>query len=415
MFAHSAHATAAGRGRLGGLRAAAVGEAEPQRGRHRRHRRSRARAGCRGPRAREHRARHGHRRPAPPYRLGSGPGGGGLSGPAIRPVAVRAVHDCRAAFPDVGIVGVGGVCRGVDAAEMLLAGADAVEVGTATFRDPRARPGCWPACERWCRLHDVGDVRDLVGAVHGVPGAGPTVERGSPLASTTPPFAASAGSPAGAPPWATTVPEPPGDAGPGRARPIPVTRPEAPTRLPPSPRPPARPEASVVDGDPRDRLALALDVDDLVVALRLARRLRPWFGVAKVGLELFGAAGPEAVSALTDEGYRVFLDLKLHDIPTTVLAGGPRARGPRGGLHHGAHAGWRSHGAGRGLGHGRGGIGRRDTSTLRARGHGPHQRRRRAARGPGVPLEVGGRGRLRGAGLRGRRPGRDACAPPPGS
>jgi orotidine-5'-phosphate decarboxylase len=69
---------------------------------------------------------------------------------------------------------------------------------------------------------------------------------------------------------------------------------------------------------PRDRLALALDVDDLVVALRLARRLRPWFGVAKVGLELFGAAGPEAVSALSAEGYRVFLDLKLHDIPTTV-------------------------------------------------------------------------------------------------
>jgi orotidine-5'-phosphate decarboxylase len=74
----------------------------------------------------------------------------------------------------------------------------------------------------------------------------------------------------------------------------------------------------VVDGDPRDRLALALDVDDLVVALRLARRLRPWFGVAKVGFELFAAAGPEAVSALAGEGYRVFLDLKLHDIPTTV-------------------------------------------------------------------------------------------------
>jgi len=70
--------------------------------------------------------------------------------------------------------------------------------------------------------------------------------------------------------------------------------------------------------DPRQRLALALDLDDLVAALRLAARLRPWFGVAKVGLELFGAAGPEAVEALLDEGYRVFLDLKLHDIPTTV-------------------------------------------------------------------------------------------------
>jgi orotidine-5'-phosphate decarboxylase len=70
--------------------------------------------------------------------------------------------------------------------------------------------------------------------------------------------------------------------------------------------------------DPRDRLALALDVDDLVDATRLAERLRPYFGVAKVGLELYSAAGPEAVAALRDLGYRVFGDLKLHDIPTTV-------------------------------------------------------------------------------------------------
>ena len=68
----------------------------------------------------------------------------------------------------------------------------------------------------------------------------------------------------------------------------------------------------------RDRLALALDVDDLVAALRLARRLRPFFGVAKVGLELFTAAGPDAVASLSGAGFDVFLDLKLHDIPTTV-------------------------------------------------------------------------------------------------
>ena len=68
----------------------------------------------------------------------------------------------------------------------------------------------------------------------------------------------------------------------------------------------------------RDRLALALDVDDLVEANRLARQLRPWFGVAKVGLELFTAAGPDAINAMLDLGYDVFLDLKLHDIPTTV-------------------------------------------------------------------------------------------------
>jgi orotidine-5'-phosphate decarboxylase len=68
----------------------------------------------------------------------------------------------------------------------------------------------------------------------------------------------------------------------------------------------------------RERLAVALDVDDAVAALRLARELRPWFGVAKVGLELYSATGPEVVGALHDLGYDVFCDLKFHDIPTTV-------------------------------------------------------------------------------------------------
>jgi len=74
----------------------------------------------------------------------------------------------------------------------------------------------------------------------------------------------------------------------------------------------------VAEDEVRDRLALALDLDDLVAALRLGRSLREFFGVAKVGLELFSAAGPEAIGALNDLGFRVFLDLKLHDIPTTV-------------------------------------------------------------------------------------------------
>jgi len=68
----------------------------------------------------------------------------------------------------------------------------------------------------------------------------------------------------------------------------------------------------------RSRLALALDVDDAVEAQRLARELRGWFGVAKVGLELFSAAGPPVVQMLIDDGYQVFLDLKMADIPTTV-------------------------------------------------------------------------------------------------
>ena len=68
----------------------------------------------------------------------------------------------------------------------------------------------------------------------------------------------------------------------------------------------------------RSRLALALDVDDVVEARRLAHLLRPWFGVAKVGLELFSAAGPEAIEAMIEDGFAVFADLKLLDIPTTV-------------------------------------------------------------------------------------------------
>ncbi len=99
------------------------------------------------------------------FRLGAG--GGGLSGPAIRPVAVRAVHDCRRAFPGAGIVGVGGVSRGEHAVELLLAGADAVQVGTATFADPRAPARVLGELRRWCAAHSVARTVDLIGRAHG--------------------------------------------------------------------------------------------------------------------------------------------------------------------------------------------------------------------------------------------------------
>ncbi len=70
--------------------------------------------------------------------------------------------------------------------------------------------------------------------------------------------------------------------------------------------------------DARDRLVLVLDMDALPDALALAERLTPWFGTAKVGLELFAAAGHAAYGALHDLGLQVFADMKLHDIPTTV-------------------------------------------------------------------------------------------------
>lgn len=68
----------------------------------------------------------------------------------------------------------------------------------------------------------------------------------------------------------------------------------------------------------RRRLALALDFDDSVLALRWALRLKDYFGVAKVGLELFSASGPSVVAALVEDGFQVFLDLKVADIPTTT-------------------------------------------------------------------------------------------------
>jgi orotidine-5'-phosphate decarboxylase len=70
--------------------------------------------------------------------------------------------------------------------------------------------------------------------------------------------------------------------------------------------------------DVRKRLAIALDVEDLDRAERVAKEVAPWFGVAKVGLELYSAAGPEAIARMRNLDLEVFADIKLHDIPTTV-------------------------------------------------------------------------------------------------
>lgn len=70
--------------------------------------------------------------------------------------------------------------------------------------------------------------------------------------------------------------------------------------------------------DVRHKLAVALDVPDLDQAEQLAKEVAPWFGVAKVGLELYSAAGPEAIARMRALDFEVFADIKLHDIPTTV-------------------------------------------------------------------------------------------------
>ncbi len=96
-----------------------------------------------------------------------GAGGGGVSGPPLHPVAVRAVYDCRRALPAAAIIGVGGVSSGEEAAELLVAGADAIQVGTATFADPRAPARVLDELARWCASKEVRRVADLVGRAHG--------------------------------------------------------------------------------------------------------------------------------------------------------------------------------------------------------------------------------------------------------
>ena len=93
-----------------------------------------------------------------------GNGGGGLSGRAVHPIAVRAVYDVHAALPTLPIIGVGGVASGWDAAELMLAGASAVQVGTATFADPRAPWNVLEQLQAWAAGEGITTLRKLTGA-----------------------------------------------------------------------------------------------------------------------------------------------------------------------------------------------------------------------------------------------------------
>ena len=94
-----------------------------------------------------------------------GGGGGGVSGPAIRPLAVRAVADVRAACPDLPIIGVGGISTVEDVVEFARAGADAVQIGTATFAEPRTVGRLGTDLARWCANQGVERYVDLVGTL----------------------------------------------------------------------------------------------------------------------------------------------------------------------------------------------------------------------------------------------------------
>lgn len=90
---------------------------------------------------------------------------GGLSGPAIHPVAVRAVHEVHRMFPDVPIIGQGGVASAEDALQLILAGASAVAVGTANFVDARSPLHVATGIAQYMSRHGVTEVSELVGAL----------------------------------------------------------------------------------------------------------------------------------------------------------------------------------------------------------------------------------------------------------
>ena len=91
---------------------------------------------------------------------------GGLSGPAIRPVAVRAIYQVRAALSDIPIVGMGGVASGRDAFELVLAGANAVSIGTATFGNPAAAMDITRELEEILIARGFNNFSDAIGYAH---------------------------------------------------------------------------------------------------------------------------------------------------------------------------------------------------------------------------------------------------------
>lgn len=94
-----------------------------------------------------------------------GAGGGGYTGAPIKPIALRAVWEVARALRGVPIIGTGGVTTGRDAIEMMLAGATAVGVGTATFADPRAPLRIVEEMREWCAANHVTRARELIGGL----------------------------------------------------------------------------------------------------------------------------------------------------------------------------------------------------------------------------------------------------------
>ncbi|MBR0182496.1 MAG: dihydroorotate dehydrogenase [Bacteroidaceae bacterium] len=89
-------------------------------------------------------------------------GTGGLSGPCVKPVALRMVYQVAHAV-DIPVIGLGGICNATDAIEFIMAGASAVEIGTANFLDPAVSVKVVDGINEWLDAHNVASVRDIIG------------------------------------------------------------------------------------------------------------------------------------------------------------------------------------------------------------------------------------------------------------
>jgi dihydroorotate dehydrogenase (NAD+) catalytic subunit len=98
---------------------------------------------------------------------------GGLSGPAVKPIALRMVYEVAGAV-SIPVVGIGGISCWQDAVEFLMAGAAAVQVGTASFFNPTAIPEVIDGLEAWLREKGIADVREIIGVARAAPKASPT-------------------------------------------------------------------------------------------------------------------------------------------------------------------------------------------------------------------------------------------------
>ena len=91
-------------------------------------------------------------------------GTGGLSGPCVKPVALRMVNQVSKAVK-IPVVGLGGICNATDAIEFMMAGANAIEIGTANFLDPAVTKKVRDGINQWLDDHGVSDVNDIVGVI----------------------------------------------------------------------------------------------------------------------------------------------------------------------------------------------------------------------------------------------------------